>query len=875
MNLTTPSQTISIDEASLVQGCGCSHCKNGDQHNANFQSDPVLLKDLAVLSGGGGELTPSSIGLNNANELIHGFEWGPGGGTGVNLTFSFPTLLPSHYTSASPEANNFSVFTTEMQTAVRAVMTQISTFANISFTEVTGTGDITLAQARLPDDGTLAYAYYPDQGDFSGDVWFNNLYLFSPAMDPGEVGYFITMHEIGHALGLIHTFEAGLTGAENTEQYSVLSYDTSPWGNVSAETFMLYDVAALQSIYGANTTHNITDTIYILDPGAAYTVWDTGGTDTFDSSAVSTDTIIRLEEGGFSSVGLSQNIAIAYDAVIENATTGTGNDTIYANAAANILNGGSGTDTVNYSLSEFAVRVDLQNGTGTGGLAAGDTFISIENVVGSDDASQRDFIYGNASNNVITGLDGADILEGGAGADVLDGGDGWDYARYTRSSEGINISLDGTDVLTGGDAQGDTLLNIEAIVGSQYNDAISGDENNNYFRGENGDDYLYGGLGFDKLFGGAGADEYGYTGGRDYFYETGSDTDTVIFDAIWDANDVTISGNQFIFSDVNSVIFNDITLFETFIFFTGALQEEQVFTLITLQAYLDSLNTVSAGTEGNDTFIGTSEAQNFDGLGGTDTVDYSASTSAINLDLLNNTGTAGDATGDQFTSIENIMGSDASTQRDTIYGNNDANHIEGLDGADILEGGAGADIIDGGDGWDYSRYTRSDVGININLRTGIHTGGDAEGDTLLNIEAIVGSQHNDILIGGSSNDFLRGENGDDDLSGGNGRDQLYGGNGADDFIFEAASAFNHVDLLRDFDSTEGDRIDISDLLSGYNALSDAITDFVEITHNGSDTLLAVDTNGGADNFVQIASITGIHGLTDEEAIETSGILITV
>ncbi len=976
--MDTNTQTTASLPSFTNKGCGCAYCQNGQEHAA-FSDSSVLLKDLAVLPGGGGTVTPASIGINNASELIHGFEWGPGGGTGVSLTYSFLTEVPDYYAPASLEQTNFLPFSTEMQSAVRSVLSHISTFANITFTEVNGFGDLTYGQAYLTTatSDPLAYAYYPDQGGHSGDVWFNDRYNFDPAMDAGEVGYFIALHETGHALGLEHSFSVGLTGTEDSEQYTVMSYDLSPWGNtISAQTYMLYDIAAIQAIYGANTSYNSGDTNYILDPNAAYTIWDGGGIDTLDSSALSSDVIIHLEEGGFSSVGLSENIAIAYGTVIENAITGSGDDFIYGNATDNVLNGGAGddtleggdgndtyfysagvdiitetngidgvefdaiwhpsdvsivgdiitlasninqlifndislieffyfdgfadmnlnellnfgvatddifigttasetfdggdgTDTVDYSASVDAVNIDLLNNVIGGGDAEGDTLISIENIIGSDNASERDWVWGDAQDNHIQGMAGHDILEGGAGADIIDGGAGWDYSRYTGSSSAININLE-TGINTGGDAEGDVLIGIEAVVGSAHNDTIIGGASNDYIRGENGNDTLNGGTGADQLYGGNGADIYIYTSGRDRVTETGSDSDRVIFDARWSLDDLTITGNQFIFNQgVDTLTFNDLNLIELFSFdgFTDMSFGD-------IQAYLNSLSSNETGTNNDDFFIGTQNAQNFDGLNGTDTVDYSASVDAVNIDLLNNVIGGGDAEGDTLISIENIIGSDNASARDWVWGDAQDNHIQGMAGHDILEGGAGADIIDGGAGWDYSRYTGSSSAININLETGINTGGDAEGDVLIGIEAVVGSAHNDTIIGGASNDYIRGENGNDTLNGGAGADQLYGGNGADIFLFEALSAFDRVDDVRDLDLSEGDAIDISDLLVNYDALADAISDFVQITDSGVHSVLAVDVNGGADNFVSIATLHNVTGLSDEEALETSGTLIT-
>ncbi len=556
-----------------------------------------------------------------------------------------------------------------------------------------------------------------------------------------------------------------------------------------------------------------------------------------------------------------------------------GDDILYGEAGDDVLSGGTGGDTLDggsdndtaaYIDSADAVNIDLLNNVYSGGDAAGDTLISIENIIGSENGSNRDPIYGDNNANAIDGLGGDDILEGGGGADTIDGGLGWDYARYTRSASGVTVNLE-TNVNTGGDAAGDLLYNIEAVVGSAHDDTITGGLSNDYIKGENGDDILSGGLGSDQLYGGEGNDSFIFTGGLDRFFEQGSGTDTVIFDAAWSPDDLVINGNVFLFEAFqNQITFDDVSLYEVFRFDGFADMS-----LVQLQAYIDALGVTYTGDAGDNTFIGTSATETFEGLGGSDTVDYSASTIGNNVDLQGGAGTTGFAGGDTYVSIENVIGSDTASERDWIWGDAQDNNIQGLAGADILEGGAGADTIDGGAGWDYSRYLRSDAGVNINLESGVNTGGHAEGDVLSNIEAIVGSSHNDTIRGGNSNDYLKGENGDDTIAGGSGVDQLYGGNGADTFLFDGATAFNNVDQIRDFDLSENDMIDIADLLVGYDALTDAITDFVQITDNGTDSTLAVDADGGADNFVSVATIYGAVGLTDEDALEAGGNLVGV
>lgn len=140
-------------------------------------------------------------------------------------------------------------------------------------------------------------------------------------------------------------------------------------------------------------------------------------------------------------------------------------------------------------------------------------------------------------------------------------------------------------------------------------------------------------------------------------------------------------------------------------------------------------------------------------------------------------------------------------------------------------------------------------------------------------DTLNGAAFNETLFGRDGDDILYGNDGDDILYGGSGSDILSGGNGADTFVFESASAFSNVDTITDFDISGNDALDIADLLSGYDELTDAISDFVQITDNGTDSILSVDTDGGADNFVQITTLLNVTGLTDEDALETSGNLI--
>ncbi|MBK9585305.1 MAG: type I secretion C-terminal target domain-containing protein [Alphaproteobacteria bacterium] len=212
------------------------------------------------------------------------------------------------------------------------------------------------------------------------------------------------------------------------------------------------------------------------------------------------------------------------------------------------------------------------------------------------------------------------------------------------------------------------------------------------------------------------------------------------------------------------------------------------------------------------------------------------------------------------------------------YGGNDT--IYGGDGNDAINAGDGQDIIYGGNGDDSSLegWYGDDV---IYGEAGNDTLKGNNGNDLLyggsGLDVFYAGNDNDTLYGGSENDTMRGENGNDTLYGGSGLDSLYGGGGTDTFVFEASSAFANIDIVNDYNKTsQNDVIDISDVLFGfYDYGIDVITDFVQITQTGSNSLLYVDQDGGANNFLQIAALYNVTGLTNEATLEASGHLITV
>ncbi len=282
-------------------------------------------------------------------------------------------------------------------------------------------------------------------------------------------------------------------------------------------------------------------------------------------------------------------------------------------------------------------------------------------------------------------------------------------------------------------------------------------------------------------------------------------------------------------------------------------------------------------TDADETFTTSGIYEHYNGGAGIDLVDYSTSATRVKLNLGAGIGWDGDANDDTYVHVENVIGTDIAGDRDFIYGSESNNYIWGLAGNDQLEGMGGADTIDGGAGSDYANYGRSDAGVTVNLKTNIHTGGDAEGDNLISIENITGSDYGDNITGSDVGNKIYANDGDDIIYGGAGTDTLYGENGADTFLYGASDSFGYVDTIKDFDVTEGDKIDISDLLIGYDPLTDAINDFVSFTSTGVNDAhgaMLVDADGGGDNYVLISYLTDQPNL-DADTLETSGNLITI
>ena len=559
------------------------------------------------------------------------------------------------------------------------------------------------------------------------------------------------------------------------------------------------------------------------------------GSDTADYSESPAGVDVRLDTNTASGGGATGDTLIS----IENLTGSPYRDTLTGDAGDNILEGGPGADrlegglgrdTAAYTTSGDRVEINLSAGSITGGDAAGDTFLSVENLTGS------------GHNDSLTGDAGDNVLAGGAGADVLTGGPGLDTASYLGSDTPVTVRLHSLSA-TGGDAEGDVfgatvtvsyvqsdgmaatepLPDIENLAGSAYDDVLAGDRRDNVLNGHAGNDQLYGGPGGgdDTLSGGSGHDSlFGGLG-----------MDMLIGEAGHDA--------------LNGGMGNDV---------------------------LD-------GGNGEDTLRGGPGADELIGGTGLDTADYSGSDNAVTVRLHSLVAAGGDAEGDTFGTtvsvayrqadgsteteslpdIENLAGSAhndvlAGDRRDnvliggaghdTLYGGpgggndtllgDDGNdtlygglgddvltggtgddQLRGGAGNDVLQGGTGRNTLDGGTGRDTANFEFAVAGITANLGHPAESGNLVRQNTLVSIENLTGSNHNDTLIGNAGNNVLAGLNGDDTLRGGPGDDVLRGGPGAD--VLDGGDGMDTADYSRDTSGilhTEGDTLNDIEIIIG-------------------------------------------------------------
>jgi len=323
--------------------------------------------------------TPTTGDLR-IDALLGTLFWSVPGTEPLQVTYSFPgtgSLWPTadgEYTVADPwgPLGGFAELMESQKDAARAALASWAAMANVVFVEVAddagGSGTLRFAWTASPVD-EQAHTFSPETTERAGDVWLNSLAPWD-GFAAGTYGYSTLVHEIGHALGLKHSFEgtAVLPAAEDGYASTIMSYTADAgrpgsWVEFEPATPMLYDNLAIQALYGANTGHRSGDDTYVFVQGQRYfqTLWDAAGNDTIVWQASTQGARVDLNAGHFSQLGeplayWSANftsswndldtVAIAYGVQIENAFGGGGNDTLIGTATTNVLKGNAGNDII-------------------------------------------------------------------------------------------------------------------------------------------------------------------------------------------------------------------------------------------------------------------------------------------------------------------------------------------------------------------------------------------------------------------------------------------------------------------------------------------------------------------------------------------------
>ena len=480
-------------------------------------------------------------------------------------------------------------------------------------------------------------------------------------------------------------------------------------------------------------------------------------------------------------------------------------------------------DTISYAGDSAGVSIALRDDSRGRDVAASfsrtgsrerDTLINFENIIGSDaddtltGDSKVNKIEGGKGDDTIDGGDGHDTLMGGAGddtfinlalhsrgvltsgVDLIDGGAGSDTADFSRGglsvsrteNYGVRVQLNNDREVEAYPSKGGSnvarLWNIENVYGTAYGDVLAGDSSDNTLKGNGGDDKLTSGAGTNRLEGGSGSDTYVITAGSNNVI---LDTDTratskstidltdlapVVlggvgvgeFERFVQTNTVSIErdGNSLVLQIVTGTGNNVVTTnLEVENFFRGSSAYEFKFNIKTdANADAEVLNV--AGSEIN---FGASRAVTM----AIDDADGTLNGVGLQADYL---------IGRDRDNLEDTLSGGFGNDR--LVGRKGNDNLIGGNGDDILIGGLGADRLRGGAGFDTADYSASDEGVVMTLASAVGgdfedvSGGHATGDTIDNIERVVGSRHADTItasaasagtiayevVGGGGNDRL-------------------------------------------------------------------------------------------------------------------------
>jgi Ca2+-binding RTX toxin-like protein len=636
--------------------------------------------------------------------------------------------------------------------------------------------------------------------------------------------------------------------------------------------------------------------LVLADIGEGADVYDGGtGDDTLSFGTATGDVSVDLAAGtARSGTGPSDTVS-----GIEHVTGGVGNDTLTGNSGDNKLVGGVGADL-------------LQAGGGADSLSGGlgsDTYL-FQAGDGNDTVSDA----GDLSNDTlnISGYSSSDATFARSG-DAL-------VISFAGSSDSVTITkgLDG-DIANTVEFVifDDSTLSIETIKatylgessgnidGTAGSDSLTGDSTNNLIQGFGGSDLLLGADGDDTIDGGSGLDTLQGDAGDDfltggsssdqYRYQAGDGADTIQDVGSGTSDMIIVTGytsNQLSFARIGSDLVislpgsgDSITVKNTLDGDSADSVELYQFDDTTLSLddikslYLGEGASTLEGTANADSLKGTNEGDLINGLGGDDTLRGEGGDDTL-IGAGGNDYLGGGVGADKL---------DGGSGNDTLVGNDGDDVLTGGDGTDHLIGGLGADTLDGGTGYNIADYSSDTAGVYINLVTNTFSGGEAEGDVLINIPRVYGGSGDDTLIGSTDAYWLRGHGGDDILvsaENATGSYNLEGGSGSDTFvllpdwyintIMDFVSGEDVIDLtatgLQFADLTiaqSGANTEISEaggnliVLSNTTATAITESDFIFI----STTPLHLSGTSGADNLAGGASGDTLMGLDGDDSLD--------
>ncbi len=563
---------------------------------------------------------------------------------------------------------------------------------------------------------------------------------------------------------------------------------------------------------------------------------DTYTVDNVGDVVIETSTMATEIDKVFSSISYTlkanlENLTLTGTAAI-NGTGNALNNIITGNVSANTLNGGVGVDKMIGGDGNDIYYVDNVGDVITetnAVLATGGTdtvYAYVNHTLGANVENLR--ILGTGAING-TGNAFGNVLYAGAGNNILDGGAGLDTAVYKYATAGVTISLASAVAQTTGSSGSDTLLNIESLTGSDFNDSLTGNNLANT---------LNGGVGADTMIGGDGNDLY-YV---DNVSEVVTETNTVL----------ATGGTDKVYAYINYTLGANVENLR--ILATGAVNGTG-----------NALGNVLYAGAGNNIL---------DGGDGFDTASYAYATKGVTVSLASAVAQiTGGSGSDTLLNIESLTGSDFN---DRLTCNNQANTLNGGVGADTMIGGVGNDIyyVDNAGDVVTETSTLANEIDKVNSSVNYSLTANVENLTLTGTAAIngTGNTSNNVLTGNAGANILNGGAGNDSLIGGLGKDNLTGGLGADKFKFNAVAETGITattrDIIVDFNHSQGDKIDLSAIdantaLAGNNAFSAP-------TLGG--TFSGVFANPGELYFDQLAHI--LYGNNDADSAADFSIQLT-